>query len=203
MQESPKLSRGADIASERKLDRAWYAVQVRTRVSKVTATALEGKGYQVFLPVWKQSRQWSDRVKRCERLLFPGYVFCRFDPTERLLPILTTPGVLSIICAGRTPAPIPDEEIAAIEQVVRSGLEASPWTQVPLGTRILIEKGPLAGIEGVTLNMGKGCRLIVSVELLRRSVMVEIDREWARRIDGPPAPKQAASEWRAFRAASA
>ena len=95
---------------------------------------------------------------------------------------MTTPGVFSIVCAGKTPVPIPSAEIDAIQTMVRSGLPAEPWRHLASGTRVVIEKGPLAGIEGIALNVNKKYRLIVSVPLLQRSVAVEIDWNWARPV---------------------
>ena len=111
--------------------------------------------------------------------LFPGYLFCRFDVQARL-PILTTPGVISVVGTGRIPVAIPDLEIEAIRTVIRSGLHLQPWPQLAVGSRVLIEAGPLKGLEGVALDVKKKYRLFVSVPLLQRSVSVEIDREWIR-----------------------
>jgi transcription antitermination factor NusG len=161
---------------------AWYALRVKTRLAKTAATILTSKAYEVFLPLYREKHQWSDRTKECELPLFPGYLFCRFVASERLLPILVTPGVMSIVCAAKIPLSIPDREICAIEAVVHSGLNATPWPQLAAGTRVLVVRGPLAGVEGVTVNDGKACKLAVSISLLQRSVVVEINREWARPI---------------------
>jgi transcription antitermination factor NusG len=107
-------------------------------------------------------------------------LFCRIDVGDRLLPILTTPGVISIVAAGRVPVSIPDSEIDAIKTVISSGLQAEPWPQMAVGSKVIIEKGPLAGIEGVAVEMNKRQRLIVSVSLLQRSVAVEIEQDWVR-----------------------
>lgn len=167
----------------------WYALRIRSKFERVASAALSGKGYEEFLPLYSSKRRWSDRSKELDLPLFPGYLFCRFDTKERLLPILTTPGVISIMCAGRIPIPISDAEIHAIQTVIRSGLCAQPWPQLAIGARVLIEKGPLAGIEGVTLDVHKRYRLIVSVPLLQRSVAVEIERDWIRPISTVIAPR--------------
>jgi transcription antitermination factor NusG len=94
--------------------------------------------------------------------LFPGYLFCRFDVTDRLMPILTTPGVIGIVGAGKTPVPIDDEEIEAIRAILRSGLAARPWPFLQVGSKVYIERGPLTGMEGIIANADKVYRLIVS-----------------------------------------
>jgi transcription antitermination factor NusG len=157
----------------------WYAIHTRSKFERVAFTSLSAKGYKAFLPLYRSSRRWSDRSKELDLPLFPGYVFCAFDVQE-LLPIVTTPGVTSIVCAGKTPVSIPDSEIEAIQTMIRSGLHAQPWPHLAAGTKVVIEKGPLAGIEGIAMSVNKRYRLIVSVSLLQRSVAVEIDREWAR-----------------------
>jgi transcription termination/antitermination protein NusG len=158
----------------------WYGIHVRSKFERVVSATLSGKGYEEFLPLCRTRRAWSDRSKELEVPLFPCYLFCRIDVGDRLLPILTTPGVISIVAAGKVPVSIPDSEIDAIKTVIGSGLQAEPWPQLVVGSKVIIEKGPLAGIEGVTLEMNKRQRLIVSISLLQRSVAVEIEPDWAR-----------------------
>jgi len=161
---------------------SWYGLRTKSRFEKAAAASLAYKGYEPYLPCYRRRRRWSDRVTEIEAPLFPGYIFCRFDPSRRL-PILTTPGVVGVVGCGRAPAPIPDDEIAAIETVLKSGLVSGPCSYLPAGQRIRIEEGALAGLEGVVVKSRKPVwRLIVSVTLLQRSVGVEIDREWARAI---------------------
>ena len=84
------------------------------------------KGFEEFLPVYQCRRRWSDRLKEVEFPLFPGYVFCRLNPQYRL-PLLTIPGVLHFVGIGKTPVPLEDAEITAIQAAVRSGLSTEPW----------------------------------------------------------------------------
>lgn len=115
--------------------------------------------------------------------LFRGYLFCQFDVSDRL-PILTTPGVIGIVGAGKIPVPVDLDEIEAIRAILRSGLVTQPWPLLRVGSKVYIEGGPLAGLEGIITNSDKVYRLIVSVTLLQRSVAVEINRKWARPIAG-------------------
>ena len=160
----------------------WYGVRVRSKFEQIVSTSLKNKGYETFLPLYRSGRMWSDRCKQLDLPLFPGYTFCRFDVKGRLLPILTTPGVVSIVSAGRNPVAIPVREIESVKAVVRSGLPALPWPSLTVGERVTIEQGPLAGVEGVILNTDKCWRLLVSIPLLQRAVSVEIDRRWVRPI---------------------
>jgi transcriptional antiterminator NusG len=151
----------------------WFALRVRPRWEKPVAESLRSKGYEEFLPVHKERRRWSDRMVTVHAPLFPGYVFCRFDVQQRL-PILTTPGVLFVVSAGRVPQPVDDAEIEALQVLVRSQLHLEPWPFLEVGQRIRILGGPLAGAEGILLSVKKQDRLVVSVTLLQRSVSVEI-----------------------------
>jgi transcription antitermination factor NusG len=157
----------------------WYAVRVRSKFEVMVSAGLSGKGYEPFLPLYKARRRWSDRIKEIELPLFPGYVFCRFDVGTRL-PVLTTPGVVSVVGYGREPVIIDEAEIEAVRAIIASGLPAIPWPYLRTGHRVLIEHGPLAGLEGIVSAIKKELRLIVSVTMLQRSVGVEIDREWIR-----------------------
>jgi len=158
-----------------------FALQVRPRHEKAAAWALHNKGFDEFLPLYRSRRRWSDRVKELDMPLFPGYVFCRFDPEDRL-PILTTPGVISLVGIGKTPTPVEEAELAALRMVVQSGLNAEPWPFLKVGQPVRIDLGPLAGLEGILTELKNRQRLIVSVGLLQRSVAVEIDGAWVSPI---------------------
>jgi len=164
----------------------WFALQTRPRWEKYVTQALEGKGFEPFLPLYNCRRRWSDRIKELELPLFAGYVFCRLNLEDRRLPVLTTPGVRQIMGIGRTPVPIPDSEIEAIRAIMASGLAAKPWPSIRVGQRVRIRAGSLAGIEGVYSASRKHFRLVVTVELLRRSVAVEVDQAWVEAIGPMP-----------------
>jgi len=154
---------------------SWYALAVKPRHEKVAARNLRTRGFEDFLPAYRARRKWSDRIKELDCHLFPGYVFCRF-PYHHRLAARTTPGVLSIVGFGKEPCPIPDHEIMAIQSVVASGLQAQPWPYLHHGQRVRIDAGCLSGVEGIVLRDKDSCRVVVSVEILRRAVAVEIDR---------------------------
>jgi len=163
----------------------WFALQVRSRYERNVATFLDGKGYEWFLPSYRSRRRWSDRVKELELPLFPGYLFCRFDPQERL-PILKTPGMISIVGTAKVPTAVDETEIAALRALVASGLPRQPWPYLQIGQRVRIEHGALSGLEGILLQQ-KGCnRLVLSVTLLQRSVAAEIDSSWVVPIHSRP-----------------
>ena len=162
----------------------WFALQVRTRWEGSTAVLLAGKGYQTLLPTYQTKKRWNGRVKQLNAPLFPGYVFCQFDAQNRL-PILVTPGVISVVGRGRIPLPVDDSEIAAIQTVISSGFQAEPWPYLEIGQRIRIESESLNGLEGILINFKGNHRIVVSVSLLRRSVALEIDRASVKPVVPP------------------
>jgi transcription antitermination factor NusG len=163
-------------------DSHWYAVRVRSNYESMTSALLRGKGIEEFYPTYKSLRQWSDRSKEIRRPLFPGYIFCRIDLPQRV-PVLSTAGVVNIVGVGRTPVAISDPEIEAVRAIVDSGVAATPCPYIQVGHPVSIVWGPLAGVEGIVTEVKSQLRLLVSVQLLRRSVAAEIDRAWIR-----PAP---------------
>ena len=167
----------------------WFAIRVKSRYEKLVASMARNKGFEEFLPLYQCRRRWSDRMKTVELPLFPGYVFCHVDPQNRL-PLLTIPGVVHFVGMGRTPVPLEDAEVAAIQAAVRSGLSTEPWPFLEAGQHVRLEEGPLAGVEGIFVGTSKQDRLVVSVTLLKRSVAVSIERHWAMPVDanGRPLP---------------
>jgi transcription antitermination factor NusG len=165
----------------------WFALQVRGRYEDTIAKNLAGKGYECFHPVHKCRRRWSDRFKEVEQPLFPGYIFCRLNVIYRL-PILTTPGVISIVGVAKIPVPVDETEIAAIRLAVNSGLPSGPWPFLQIGRKVRIDYGPLCGLEGILIDFKGATRLILSVTLLQRSVAVELENAWVTPL--PPSVLQ-------------
>jgi transcriptional antiterminator RfaH len=165
----------------------WFAILARTGREKNATLLLENASYECYLPVSKSKRPWSDRMKEIEIPLFPGYLFCRMNPHNRL-PVLMTPGVIQIVGVGKTPIPVEDEEIAAIQRVGRSGLPTVPWPYLEVGHTVRIEEGPLQGLSGLVVKIKSGLKLVLSVSLLQRSVAVEIDRRWISDMHGAVKP---------------
>ncbi len=151
----------------------WYALSVKHQHERTIQRALSEGGFEAFSPTYRARRQWSDRVKEIELPLFAGYVFCRF-PLEAKVRILNTPAVSRVVQFGGTPTAVPDTEIDAIRSIVASKLPMRPWPRLKCGDRVRIERGPLRGVVGVLLKEKDALELIVSVELLQRSVAVQV-----------------------------
>jgi transcription antitermination factor NusG len=157
--------------------REWFAVQVWSGRERLSAQHLGQRGYEVFLPHYREQRRWSDRTKVVDRALFAGYVFCRLPP-DVFGKIITAPGVLRIVGDGHRPSSIPTHEIEAIQRIVEARLSTEPWPVPQVGQHVRIDDGPLCGIEGVVQVVKNQQRLVVAVTLLQRAVSVEIDPRW-------------------------
>src|SRR5271154_4165468 len=162
----------------------WFALQVRTRNEAGVAEQLGGQGYERFLPLCKVRKRWSDRIKEVDAPLFPGYLFCRFDPQDRL-PILKTPGVMQIVGFKNGPVAVDESEIQALQTIVAAGAPHQPWPFLTAGDQVRIESGPLLGLEGILTQVRRSHRLVLSVTLLQRSVAVEIDSALVAVINPP------------------
>jgi transcription antitermination factor NusG len=169
----------------------WFALQVRTRNEAGVAEQLNRQGYERFLPLYKVRKRWSDRIKEVDAPLFPGYLFCRFNPQDRL-PILKTPGVMQIVGFKNGPIAVDESEIQALQTIVAVGAPHQPWPFLTTGDRVRIESGPLLGLEGILTEVRRGHRLVLSVTLLQRSVAVEIDSALVTAVSLPKArqPRQ-------------
>ena len=159
----------------------WFALRVRHQHERATATVLEMKELETFVPLVRSRRQWSDRLKTLAAPLFPSYVFCRFEYAKRLA-ILNTPGVISIVGFGNSPTPVRDEEIASIQAAIASGRAVHPWPYLQTGERVEITRGPLKDVQGILVHEKNEWRVVLSVDLLMRSIAVEVDRDWLVRL---------------------
>lgn len=162
----------------------WYALRVRSNFEKKTANFLNQRGFEEFMPTYEARRYWSDRVKLVERPLIPGYVFCRFDAARRL-PIMQAPGVVQIVSFGSEPIPVDEAEIESLRALVRSAVPLFPRIFLHVGERVVIQRGPLNGVEGILEKFQKGYRIVVSISLLQRSVSAEIDADWVSAASSP------------------
>jgi transcription antitermination factor NusG len=158
----------------------WYALYTRHQHEKNVARILASKEFEVFLPLYTAVHRWKDRDKELSLPLFPCYVFLR-NSTERWHPILVTPGVHSVVGFGKRPAMIPCDEIEAVRKMVGTG-RAEPHPFLQCGDRVRLRAGPLQGLEGLLVRKKSLWKLLVSVEMLQRSVAVEIDATAVERV---------------------
>ena len=152
----------------------WYAVAVKPRHDKAVCRTLENKGYEAIAPLYMKRYRQASRWRESELPLFPGYVFCRFNAQARL-PILMTPGVIQVLGAGRVPTPVDEAEMASLQTALELQLHLRPYPFLETGQHVRIKEGPLAGIEGVVVDLKPNLRIVLSITLLQRSILLETD----------------------------
>ena len=154
--------------------RNWYAVSVCPRHEKVVTHHLETSGLPCLLPVYRSVRRWKDRRKELDMVLFPGYVFVNLDLRHRLN-VLKAPGVQRFVTFQGNPAPVQNSELQPFVIGFASGLRVEPHPYLRRGRRVRVVRGPLAGTEGILIRRKDRYRLVLSVDLIMRSVTVEVD----------------------------
>jgi transcription antitermination factor NusG len=152
----------------------WYAVSVRPRHEKKILSLMHNRRIRCFVPVYRSVRRWKDRRKELDLVLFPGYVFVQLDLLHRL-DVLTTPGVLRFVAFQGRPMPVNESEVRAIASSLDAGLSVQPHPFLTRGRRVRVVRGPLAGIEGSLTRRKEKFRLVLSVDLIMKSMAVEID----------------------------
>lgn len=152
----------------------WYAVYTRSRHEKKVAGGLKDKDIEVFLPLRSVINRWKDRRKEVQLPLFSGYVFVRILP-EQKIPVLQTAGVVTLVGNGSDPIPIPEEQIESIQKLVNSGIRYDPYPYLKEGMRVFIKRGPLKGMEGVLIEKRKKHLLVLSVDLIQQSAVLQVD----------------------------
>ena len=169
------LIRDADAAIGGAFDssNAWYALIIHQYKREQCEQMLDGMGYDYFSPCFQIVKIWSDRRKHIDVPLFPGYIFCRFNPEKRLA-LLRTPGILGIVSSGARFLEVDKKEIEAIRTAMASKLPVEPYPSLALGQKVTVTQGPLRGVNGVLVRAKAESRLVLSVAILNRAVSVEV-----------------------------
>jgi transcription antitermination factor NusG len=152
----------------------WYAVSVRPRHEWAVTRHLAQRGLNYFLPVYRSVRRWKDRRKELEMALFPGYVFVNLKLGDRM-GVLQAPGVVQFVTFQGQPAAVPDSEIQTLESSLSAGMHPLPHPYLRQGKKVRVKSGPLADAEGIMIRRKDGFRLVLSIDLLMRSVVLEVD----------------------------
>jgi transcription termination/antitermination protein NusG len=152
----------------------WYAVYTCARHEKHVARQMELRSLRGFVPLYRATHQWKDRRKEVELALFPSYVFVHLLLKDRLR-VLEIPGVVNIVSSQGKPAPLAEEEIEPFRRGARDGVRLEPHPYLQAGRRVRLCRGPMVGLEGILVRRREGLRLVVSIDILMRSVAVEVD----------------------------
>lgn len=151
----------------------WYAAYTSANHEKRVAEQLAGRSVEHFLPIYQVVRRWKDRRVKLQLPLFPGYIFVRLALHDRLR-VLQTPGVVRLVGFGETPSALPQDEIDALRTSLAAGIRAEPHPYLRVGRRVRVKSGPLTGMEGVLKRIKNQDRLVISLDMILRSVAVEV-----------------------------
>lgn len=152
----------------------WYAAYTFANHEKRVKEQLEHRLVESFLPLYDSVRRWKDRRVRLQLPLFPSYVFVRLALHDRLQ-VLKIPGVARLVGFNGSPAALPESEVEALQRMAPTGLHLEPHRYLSVGRRVRVKAGPLAGLEGILVRKKNGDRFVVSVNLIMRSVALELD----------------------------
>src|SRR5882762_3425912 len=155
-------------------DLLWYAAYTSANHEKCVAQQLGVRLVEHFVPLYESVRRWKDRKVRLQLPLFPGYVFVRLPLRDRMR-VLQVPGVARLVGFNGLPCALPDSDIEALKAGLTSGVRAEPHPYLTVGRRVRVRAGALAGLEGVLVRRKNGARFVISLDLIKRSVAVEVD----------------------------
>jgi transcription antitermination factor NusG len=154
----------------------WFAFTVKPQHEITVGALLRTNGIEAFVPTYTARRRWSDRMRTLTLPLLTGYVLCRVSFSSRV-PILRTPGVRYMVAFGNQATAIPDQEIQTIQRMIASGLPLQPLSQFEVGLRVRIIRGPLCGLEGTLAEHAGKSSVVAGIQLLNRSLSVEIEQD--------------------------
>lgn len=152
----------------------WYALYTAPRHEKRVADQINQQGIDCFLPLYRSVRRWKDRRKELALVLFPSYVFVRMSLQNRLR-VLQLPGAVRLVTLNGQPAALPEEEIENLRTRLSCSGNIEPHPYLSVGHRVRVQSGPLEGLEGIIVRTKDRCRIVLSVDLIMRSVAVEVD----------------------------
>ena len=181
---------------------SWFAIWTRSRQEKAVASIFEALGIAHFLPLKSEIHRWSDRSQTVTTPLFKGYLFAQLNPTkDTRFRVLNTPGVAGLVGNQGGPLPVPDYEIENIRTVITQKVQYTAYPSIPIGDRVRVIRGALAGVEGTLLRAHADSKLVLSVEMIRQSMAISICASDVEPI-GAPSHAQIPSAAQAFPVAS-
>jgi transcriptional antiterminator NusG len=152
----------------------WYAAYTRSNHERSAAEQLKERSIEHFVPMYESVHAWKDRRKRLEMPLFPGYVFVRVA-IEKRLSVLVVPGVVRLVGFDNRPVPLADDEIESLRTIVNHRLRSEPHPFLAVGRTVRIKRGALEGMTGILVRKKGRVRLVISIDLIRLSAIVEVD----------------------------
>jgi transcription antitermination factor NusG len=155
-------------------DVLWYAGYTAARHEKKVAEHFAQRDIEHFLPLYETIHRWKNGRHRVQLPLFAGYVFVRIALRDRLR-VLEVPGFVRLVSFNGLPYPLPESDIDKMRDALSKGVLAEPYPYLTVGTRVEIRNGPLQGMTGILLRRQNKCRVVISVDLIMRSMAVEVE----------------------------
>ncbi len=175
------------LAADPRSPRLWYAAYTCANHEKRVADQLSARNVEHFLPLYTSVRHWKDRRKELRLALFPGYVFVRIALRDRLR-VLEIPSVAKLVGFNGSATPLPEAEIQALKASLEAGLRAEPHPYITVGRRVRITSGPLKGLEGILVRKKNEMRFVISINLIQRSIHLDIDAQSAEPVSHSNGP---------------
>ena len=155
----------------------WFAFYTKSRHEKSVSNTLNSNGFEVYLPLLRERKKWSDRKKWVEYPLFKSYIFIKIEPKDSIF-ALKTPGIVRMIKFGNKPSPIPNQIILSLKLMIEGGYNPQPTDYFLKGDPVIIKDGPLRGLEGEIIKVHNEERFIVHVHTIQHSISIKIDRAY-------------------------
>jgi transcription antitermination factor NusG len=179
----------------------WYAAYTCARHEKRVVEHLRQRDVESFLPLYETIHRWNNGRHRVQLPLFPSYVFVRMALRDKLR-VLQVPGIVQLVSFNGGPAALPEVEIEKLRNALESGLPAQPYRYLNVGSRVEIRRGPLQGLQGILLRHQGRFRVVLSVEMIMQSIVVEVAAEDVTALDRAPVHSRSAASTEARVAAA-
>ncbi|MGY8780929.1 MAG: UpxY family transcription antiterminator [Fidelibacterota bacterium] len=169
------------------MEKHWIVVRSKPRSEKVALQQLEKKGIEAYLPLLRQKRKWSDRMKWVELPLLSSYLFARIE-LKNSIDILETHGISTIVSFNGSIAIVKDEVVKSISLALEGGYELETTEYFSIGDKVEVFEGPMKGSKGIVLQLKGEDRLVIKVDALQQAIAVHIDIKFLQSVGKKRAP---------------
>lgn len=166
-------------------DLKWYVMYTTSRAEKKVAERLRERGWEVYLPMIEELRQWSDRKKKVQRALFNGYVFVK-TTRNQLWECLQVPGAVKFVHFSGQHATIREEELEIIQRVLTTGVAIeTDGSEIEPGEKVKVMGGPLQNMEGECIEKGNKDYFLIRIPGIYQNMLISIERKYLQVMEGP------------------
>ena len=153
----------------------WYAAYTKSRNEKKVLALLQKENIEVYLPLQKKLKQWSDRKKWVEVPLFNSYIFVKISEKE-YYQVLQTPGIIKYISFEGKAVSIPENQILALQKIVEGNLNFEISSEIfKKGDQIRIDSGSFAGIYGELIEVRENRKFLIRIEPIGYSLLINMN----------------------------